>query len=238
MKDTDKTSTIAIIPARGGSKRIPRKNIKPFLGKPVIAYTIEAALGSGLFDEIMVSTDDQEIADIAVKLGVKVPFMRSVRASDDHATTADVLVEVLQTYEERYDRQFIWGCCIYPASPLIRKEHLINGFKLLKEGDMDSVFPVTAFSYPVWRGLRRNKDGMTEMIWPEYRNTRSQDLEAVYHDAGQWYWFNIESFKAFPSLYSKRSATIVLDEMEIQDIDSPGDWKLAEMKYNLLNEKQ
>ena len=183
---------LAIIPARGGSKRIPRKNIKSFFGKPIIAYSIEAAISSGLFEEVMVSTDDDEIAKIAVEYGAKIPFMRSKTNSDDYATTMDVINEVLKNYEEKQKKIFTYTCCIYPTAPLLQIKHLEEGFSKLIKHNFTSVFPVVAFGYPVWRGLTIADNGTTSMIWPEYLNSRSQDLQPVYHDAGQWYWFNNE----------------------------------------------
>ncbi len=228
-----KTNNLCIIPARGGSKRIPRKNIRDFLGKPIIAYSIEAALKSGLFEEIIVSTDDQEIAEVAIKHGAKVPFMRSADASNDHATTMDVIFEVLGNYEKLQGKFFEKVCCIYPTAPLIKEEHLRAGFELLINKGFDSVFPVVSFGYPIWRGLKL-EEGKTKMIWPEYQNSRSQDLEKAYHDAGQWYWFNPK--KINKNLFTENTGSIILDEMEVQDIDHLSDWKIAEMKYRALHE--
>lgn len=225
---------IAIIPARGGSKRIPRKNIKDFFGKPIIAYSIEAALYSGLFEEVMVSTDDEEIAKIAVKYGAKVPFMRSITNSDDYATTMDVINEVLKNYTEKQERNFQYACCIYPTAPLLQIKHLQEGFSKLIKHKFTSVFPVVAFSYPVWRGLAIADNGTTSMIWPEFLNSRSQDLQPVYHDAGQWYWFNNENLKNWN--WPENSGTILLHEEYVQDIDTITDWNLTEMKYTLLND--
>lgn len=221
---------LAIIPARGGSKRIPRKNIKDFLGKPIIAYSIEAALECGLFDEVMVSTEDEEIAYIARQYGASLPFLRSAPNADDHATTLDVLKEVETKYRESLRRSFNYICCIYPTAPLINAAQLQEGFKLLKDGDRDAVFPVVAFSYPVWRGLEII-DGKTRMVWPEYAKTRSQDTRKVYHDAGQWYWY--QPSRISDTLFTDNVASIILQEDEVQDIDSPADWLLAEMKYKL-----
>ena len=226
-------SNLAIIPARGGSKRIPRKNIRNFFGKPIIAYSIQAALSSGLFDEVMVSTDDKEIAEIARQYGASVPFMRSEKTSDDFATTSDVIVEVIETYKKQ-GRVFENVCCIYPAAPLITSQHLIDGAKKLIYENCISVFPVVAFSYPVQRGLVINPDGKTVMLFPENASVRSQDLEKVYHDAGQWYWFNTESFLADKKIFSSNSTSVILSETEVQDIDSLSDWKMAEFKYENL----
>jgi N-acylneuraminate cytidylyltransferase len=227
-------SNLAIIPARGGSKRIPRKNIKEFLGKPVIAYTIEAALMSGLFEEVMVSTDDEEIKQIAGKFGARVPFYRSAEASNDYATTMDVIREVVDEYKNQLNREFDLVCCLYPTAPLIRVNHLVEGLNLLRDKNLARVFPVVPFGYPVWRGLEMTDEGKTQMIWPEYQNSRSQDLRKVYHDAGQWYWIDMK--QAGEAAFTYNTATIILSEEEVQDIDTLADWKMAEIKYNLLHE--
>ena len=226
-------SAIAIIPARGGSKRIPGKNIKEFLGRPIIAYSIETALSSGLFDEVMVSTDDPEIAEISVRYGASVPFMRSAEASDDFATTAAVISEVLQMYSTK-GRQFDLGCCLYPTAPLTSKETLESAHKLLASHDFDTVFPVVKYSYPIWRSLKLEA-GKIKMNWPENLNSRSQDLPPAYHDAGQFYWFIVDKFLQQQSLFTQNSGAVELNELQVQDIDSITDWKLAELKYQLLH---
>ena len=222
---------LAIIPARGGSKRIPRKNIRDFLGKPIITYSIETALHSGLFEEIMVSTDDKEIAEIAEKSGAKVPFMRSKKNSNDYATTMDVINEVLEQYIEKQEKKFQFVCCIYPTAPLIKTDHLQEGFCKLIAHKYTSVFPAVAFSYPVWRGMEIDVNGATSMIWPEFSNSRSQDLQKVYHDAGQWYWFKNDNLKNWN--WPDNTGAIILSEELVQDIDTITDWRLAEMKYSL-----
>lgn len=229
-------NAIAIIPARGGSKRIPGKNIKSFLGKPIIAYSIEAALNSRLFDVVMVSTDDDEIATIARQYGAEVPFMRSAENSDDFATTRSVIEEVLANYTKILNRDFQFSCCIYPTSPLIQTGHLEKGFNLLRQNNFSSVSPIVAFSYPIWRGLTVAENGKGAMIWPEYLNSRSQDLQPVYHDAGQWYWYTNALYRNW--IWPDNTGFIVLSEEEVQDIDSLTDWKIAEMKFKLLNENQ
>ncbi len=223
---------LAIIPARGGSKRIPRKNIKDFLGKPIIAYSIEAAINSELFDEIMVSTDDNEIAEVALKYGAKVPFLRSNKNSDDYSTTMDVIKEVISEYGSKINTEFENGCCIYPTSPLIKIDQLKNGYNKLISNNFTSVFTAVEFSYPIWRGLNIDENNIAKMIWPQHLNDRSQDLQKVYHDAGQWYWFKIKELS--DSFFSGKSAIIKLDETEVQDIDNLTDWKLAEFKYKIL----
>lgn len=221
---------LCIIPARGGSKRIPRKNIKPFLGKPIITYSIETAMQSGLFQEVMVSTEDEEIAKVAQRYGAKVPFMRSADNADDFATTMDVIKEVVKKYE-LLNKHFDYLCCIYPTAPFVQIDHLKQGFHQLTTSNVDAVFPVAAFSYPVWRGLKRNTEGKAEMIFPEYASTRSQDLPKVYHDAGQWYWLKPTAMSA--PIFDNASF-IELDEHLVQDIDTPSDWKSAEYKYKQL----
>lgn len=228
----NKTKSVAIIPARGGSKRIPRKNIKDFLGKPVIAYPLEMAMACGLFDEVMVSTDDKEIASVARQYGAKVPFFRTKKNSDDFASTADVLVEVLKAYQNE-GKHFEYACCIYPATPLLKAGKLREAFSLMKEKGWDTAFPVLRFNFPIQRALRVEKNQKAEMIYPEYLTTRSQDLEPAYHDSGQFYWFKIDRFLHSQSLLTKNSGVIILKESEAQDIDTPEDWQLAEMKFKL-----
>lgn len=223
---------IAIIPARGGSKRIPRKNIKPFMGKPIIAYSIEAALQSGLFDEVMVSTDDEEIAGIAREYGAAVPFMRSAETANDYAGTADVILEVLQMYKEQ-GREFDTVCCIYSTAPFVTDGRLIEAYSKLTD-EVDSVFTCVAYSYPVQRSLHII-DGKISMLYPEYINSRSQDLEPVYHDAGQFYVARTTSFIQEKTFWGKNTVGLVLSELEVQDLDTLTDWRLAEMKYELLH---
>jgi pseudaminic acid cytidylyltransferase len=228
--------SIAIITARGGSKRIPRKNIRLFCGKPIIAYSIEVALSSRIFDEVMVSTDDEEIAAIATQYGARVPFFRSSNNSDDFSTTFDVLREVLQTYEETEKKTFSRGCCIYPTAPLLSEECLKYGMKLLeKDGAMLSVIPIVKFGFPIQRAFRC-LDGKLEYMYPEYAQRRSQDLEAAYHDAGQFYCFNTKALLEKKALVDKTTKGIVVSEMTTQDIDSESDWNLAELKWHLKNE--
>ncbi|MCM1041146.1 MAG: pseudaminic acid cytidylyltransferase [Bacteroides sp.] len=219
---------IAIIPARGGSKRIPRKNVRDFLGKPIMAYSIEAALESGLFEEVMVSTDDEEIAEVARRYGAQVPFMRSSATADDFATTADVLREVLSCYEKQ-GRRFSNMCCIYATAPLVTGRHIAEAYGRLLSSDFSMVYPVVAFSYPIWRCLDLDEQGGIRRHWPEYENARSQDLPKEYHDTGTFYWYKIEPWFAGTG----KTGGIVMDESCVQDIDTETDWKLAEMKYTL-----
>ena len=225
-------SNLAIIPARGGSKRIPRKNIKDFLGKPIIAYSIEAALQSNLFDEVMVSTDNEEIAEIAEKHGAQVPFLRSRENSDDFSTTVDVLHEVIEKYRDSNGKTFDYGCCIYPTAPFTTPNILKEGFDKIEGQKFDTLFPVVSFGYPIWRSLEINEREKAKMIWPEFLNSRSQDLKKAYHDAGQWYWFNISKLK--DSLFTNNSGCLELEEKQVQDIDNESDWQIAEIKFRYL----
>ena len=228
--------TVAIITARGGSKRIPRKNIKDFLGKPIIQYSIDAALQSGIFDEVMVSTDDPEIATIALELGVLVPFMRSASTSGDMATTAAVLTEVLDQYKQA-GKHFQYGCCIYPTAPFVTADKLKEAFQLLLQQKADSVIPVTRFSFPIWRSFKMDA-GKLAYNWPENATRRSQDLPPAFHDCGQFYFFDTTKFLASQSLVSENTYPLEVPESEVQDIDNEEDWKIAEIKYSFLSKKQ
>lgn len=223
---------IAIIPARGGSKRIPHKNIKPFLGKPIIAYSIEAAQKSGLFSELMVSTDDNEIAEMAKKYGATVPFFRSPQTANDFATIGEVIEEVLLNYQKQ-GKMFENVCCLLATAPFINTKRLMEAYDLMIEKKYDSVFPIVRFSYPIQRALRLS-DGNVSMFQPENFAKRSQDLEPAYHDSGQFYWMKVEEFMKQKRFFSKNSGAIILPETEVQDIDSEEDWKLAEWKYKML----
>ena len=226
---------LAIITARGGSKRIPHKNIREFCKRPIIVYSIEAALKSGVFDEVMVSTDDEKIAQIAKEAGAKVPFLRSAETSNDFATTADVILEVLTEYEKQ-EKAFNTACCIYPTAPFVTDEKLKNAVELLEKKSYDSVMPVAEFSFPPLRGMVMDADKVSYK-WEEFSMARSQDLEKIYHDVGQFYVFNVEKFKSAKKLVTKNTGAIIIDELEMQDIDNETDWKLAELKYQLLMEK-
>lgn len=230
-----KQKSIGIITARGGSKRIPRKNIKMFCGKPIIQYSIEAALESGIFDEVMVSTDDEEIKEIAEKCGAKVPFVRSKKNSNDIAATHEVLIEVLEEYKKT-GLEFDYACCIYPTAPFITVEKLKKGIGLLIEKNVDSVVPVVPFSFPPQRSFVI-ENGAVKYKWPENRLVRSQDLESMYHDSGQFYFFNVENFLKSGNLIMDKAVPLVLSEMEVQDIDNEEDWKIAELKYLRMIEK-
>ena len=226
------SKNLCIIPARGGSKRIPRKNIKNFMGKPIIAYSIEAALKSGLFCEVMVSTDDQEIAETSIRYGAVVPFLRSEKNANDFATTVDVLMEVLEEYKNRGEK-FENICCLYPTAPFTTGVKFTEAFEKLIKENLDTVFPVLPFSYPIQRSLKLENNKL-QYFFPEYQNWRSQDLEEAYHDAGQFYFIRSESFNNKKSIVSDNTGSINLSEIEAQDIDNEMDWKLAELKYELL----
>lgn len=225
-------SNLAIIPARGGSKRIPRKNIKDFLGKPIIAYSIEAAINSGLFDEVMVSTDDEEIANIAIKYGAKVPFLRSSETANDYATTYDVIIEVLNQYKKN-GSSFNFACCIYACAPFVTVDKLKACFKLILDEKFDSVFPIIQYSFPIQRALKMTSNKLS-FYQAEYSLSRSQDLEPSYHDAGQFYWMHIGKILEKKHICTDNSGGISISELEGQDIDNQIDWQLAELKYELL----
>ena len=228
---------LAVITARGGSKRIPGKNIREFCGRPMIAYSIETALKSGLFAEVMVSTDSQEIAETAKKYGAKVPFMRSRENSDDYAVTSDVLLEVLENYR-KLGQEFDCFCCIYPTAPFLTAERLKEAMQLMEEHRPLAVLPVVAFSYPPQRCFVMGKDNRLEYKYPEYIRARSQDLEKQYHDAGQFYIYQSGEYLRRKGVIAENIMPLVLSELEVQDIDSEEDWKLAELKYRLMKGKE
>ncbi|MBN8825815.1 MULTISPECIES: pseudaminic acid cytidylyltransferase [unclassified Spirosoma] len=228
-------SAVAIITARGGSKRIPRKNIRSFLGKPIIAYAIQAARESGLFDEVMVSTDDTEIASISQECGASVPFLRRAETADDYATTADVLREVLSQYEDQ-GRSFEYACCLYPTAPFVTPRLLKQAFSKLTDHPFDTVYPVQPFSFPIQRAVRLH-DSKVAWFHPEYALTRSQDLEPAYHDAGQFYFFNVTAFQQNHRLITDNSGGIVISELGAHDIDNEADWQIAEIKFKMYNEQ-
>ncbi len=221
---------IAIITARGGSKRIPKKNIKDFCGKPIIAYSIEAAISSKLFDEVMVSTDSEEIAEIAKKYGASVPFMRSAETSNDYATTNDVLMEVFNEYEKR-GQEFDIAVCIYPTAPFVTADKLKRAIDMVEKDGADAVTPVVRFSFPPQRAFII-RDNALEYQYPENASARSQDLEPIYHDCGQFYVMKPKN--VMDGIIIKRTTPIVMPESEVQDIDTVEDWKIAEMKYQIM----
>ena len=228
--------TLAMITARGGSKRIPRKNIKEFNGKPIIAYSIEAALKSGVFDEVMVSTDDKEIAEIAKKYGASIPFFRSEKTSNDFATTTDVIEEVILEYR-KLGKEFDMCACIYPTAPFVTADRLKTAVDTLSATDADSLIPVVRFSYPPQRAMEI-VEGRLVFRQPENLSKRSQDLSPHYHDAGQFYVFRCDSFLKNRNIMLGNIVPMELSELEVQDIDNEVDWKLAELKYQLISEER
>ncbi len=229
-------NNIAIIPARGGSKRIPRKNIKEFNGKPILAYSINAAINSGLFDEVMVSTDNEEIAETAKQFGAKVPFMRSEKNADDYATTIDVLLEVYNNYAKK-GIAFDYFCCIYACAPFVTANKLQEALNLLQQGNASTVFPIIQYGHPIQRALQID-GGFISMIDKNNLAVRTQDLQPRYHDAGQFYWLTSKSLLADKKLITDRSVGLVINDFEAQDIDTETDWKLAELKYEFLKQKK
>lgn len=223
---------LCIIPARGGSKRIPRKNIKPFMDKPIMAYSIEAALESGIFDEVMVSTDDEEFAEVATKYGANVPFLRSEATANDYAGTVDVLLEVVSMYRER-GLEFDNICCLYSTAPFVTAERLKEAYRNLDDS-IDASFTMVQYSYPIQRSLRVNEGGYVEMVYPEHLGSRSQDLEPIYHDAGQFYFVKVKELEIQKTLWCKKTVPLILSELEVQDLDTLTDWQLAEMKFKLI----
>ncbi|MCX6052218.1 MAG: pseudaminic acid cytidylyltransferase [Campylobacterales bacterium] len=222
---------VAIIPARGGSKRIPRKNIKDFFGKPLIAYSIEVALKSELFEKVIVSTDDEEIADIARKYGAEVPFMRPKELSDDFTSSDEVIVHALKWLEEN-NESYEYVCTIYATAPFLDKKYLIEGFETLKNSNAINTFSATTMPFPIQRTFKVNENGRCEMFTPQYYNTRSQDLEEAYQDAGQFYWSKIG--QSSDIMFGKESIPIVLPRYLVQDIDTLEDWTRAELMYEAV----
>lgn len=221
---------MAVIPARGGSKRIPGKNIKLFAGKPIIAYSIEAASVSGLFDRIIVSTDSEEIAAVARRYGGETPFMRPAELADDHAGTDAVFLHALEWIAER-GAPPEHACCLCATAPLIDAADLRRGLDLLKSADATAAFSVAAYEHPIFRALRLNERGRLEMFWPEHRLTRSQDLPVAYHDAAQFYWANVARYRAVKRFFSSEAVPVVLPRHRVLDIDTPEDWEHAEVLF-------
>jgi pseudaminic acid cytidylyltransferase len=227
-------NNVAIIPARGGSKRIPRKNIKDFHGRPMIAYPIEVARKSRLFDRIIVSTDDEEIADVSMRYGAEVPFMRPKELADDYAGTNAVVRHCLEWLLEKSQNPE-YACCIYATTPFLQAKYLQKGLELLKKSGKSFAFSVTTFPSPIQRSVRITKDATIEAIFPEHVPKRSQDLEEAYHDAGQFYWGKPEAFINTIALYSPASTPVVLPRFLVHDIDTPEDWIMAELMYQALS---
>ena len=227
---------ICIIPARGGSKRIPKKNIKNFLGKPIISYPIKLALESNLFDKVIVSTDSKEISKIAIKYGAQVPFLRPKKLANDYIGTHEVIGHAVNWLENK-SVKIDYACCIYPTSPLINKKDLIRGYDLIKNKKCDSVIASTCFSYPIFRSFKKLSNGGLKMIFPKYFNSRSQDLPKIYHDAGLFYWARPSIWKKKPQKFGKKNFIVEIPNYRVQDIDTYDDWKKAEVIYKVLKYK-
>ncbi|MDA0406789.1 pseudaminic acid cytidylyltransferase [Vibrio alginolyticus] len=225
---------VAIIPARGGSKRIPRKNIKAFHGKPMIAYSIEAAIASGCFDKVIVSTDDAEIAAVAEAHGAHVPFLRPADISDDYATTMDVMAHAIHwCQDEGWDIDAV--CCLYATAPFVLPQDLQQGYALLQGEGVQFAFSATSFPFPIQRAIKLDSDGSVSMFAPENEQVRSQDLEEAYHDAGQFYWGKTRAFLEKYSIFAPHSKAILLPRNRVQDIDTQEDWELAESLFSARN---
>lgn len=224
---------LAVIPARGGSKRIPRKNIKPFCGKPMIAWSIEAALQSACFDQVIVSTDDAEIADVARQYGADVPFMRPVELSDDHTGTIPVIRHAIEWFN-RHGRTVEQTCCLYATAPFVRAQDFRHGLEILIGADCDYAFSVTSYAFPIQRAIRLTHQGRVEMFHPENFNVRSQDLEEAFHDAGQFYWGRAEAWLQGKKIFSPGSMPVILPRHRVQDIDTPEDWVRAEWMFKAM----
>lgn len=228
---------LCVIPARGGSKRILRKNIREFCGKPMIAWSIEAALGSNCFDRVIVSTEDAEIAELSRHFGAEVPFIRPAALSDDHTGTTEVVahaIEAMTALGAKPSRV----CCLYATAPFVRTEDICRGLDLLENNDVDYAFSVTSYAFPIQRAMRMKLNGCVEMFSPQYFQTRSQDLEEAFHDAGQFYWGTADAWLALKPIFSANSLAVVLPRNRVQDIDTPEDWECAEMMFRLLQSSE
>jgi pseudaminic acid cytidylyltransferase len=224
---------LAIIPARGGSKRIPHKNIKLFMGQPIISYSINAAKACGLFDKIIVSTDSKEIAEIAEKCGAEIPFFRPAELSDDFTGTDEVILHTLNWFIKRAIN-VDYVCCIYATAPFVKSEYIREGFEILRKTESTSSFTVTTYPYSIFRSLKINGRGKLQMLWPEYLQTRSQDLIEAYHDAGQFYWADVKKYIVEKRLFSKSAAPVIIPRYLVQDIDTIEDWERAEIMFQML----
>ena len=228
--------SLAIIPARGGSKRVPRKNIKQFSGIPIIAWSIKAAISSRCFDKIIVSTDDKEIADIAKSYGAKIPFIRPEDLADDYAKTGDVISHAIR-YEESEGNDYDYACCIYPTAPFLKEESIQIGFEMIQKGLHNYVFSATSYTFPVQRGFSFDSNSGLQMLFPNHENTRSQDLSEIFHDAGQFYWAQSKTWIDDLPIFDKSSFPLILPRDEVIDIDTEEDFKEAELKFKLLKLK-
>lgn len=239
MSDNARSGCVAVIPARGGSKRIPRKNIKPFAGKPMIAWSIEAAIASGCFDRVIVSTDDEEIASVASEWGAEVPFRRPPELSDDHTGTIPVIAHAIEWLHEQGEALEA-VCCLYATAPFVQPEDLRTGYQSLQGGgnDVDYAFSVTSYAFPIQRALRLTTQGRVAMFQPEHFHTRSQDLEEAWHDAGQFYWGRAEAWREGLPIFSERAVPVPLPRHRVQDIDTPEDWQRAEWLFKAWQAEQ
>jgi len=228
---------LAVIPARGGSKRIPRKNIKPFCGKPMIAWSIEAALESGCFDRVIVSTDDAEIAEVARRRGAEVPFMRPAELSDDHTGTIPVIGHAIEWFNGT-GQSVEHACCLYATAPLVSAKDLRRGLDILQGNECSYAFSVTSYAFPIQRAIRINGDGYVEMFNPQHFNTRSQDLEEAFHDAGQFYWGKAEAWQRGKMIFGPDSLPVLLPRHRVQDIDTPEDWARAEWLFKAMQVRE
>jgi len=224
---------IAVIPARGGSKRIPRKNIKDFCGKPMIVWSIEAAKSCGLFDHIIVSTDDQEIAELAKEHGAAVPFIRPAELSDDYTGTGDVVKHAVEWVIKNLGKPE-YVCTVYATAPFVKSIDITKGLKSLQENNCQIVFTVTSFPFPIQRAIKITDNDRVQMFQPENLMTRSQDLEPAYHDAGQFYWAKTDAALNNISAFSLESVPLILPRYQVQDIDTPEDWIRAEQLFQLI----
>jgi pseudaminic acid cytidylyltransferase len=227
---------LAVIPARGGSKRIPRKNIKEFSGQPILAWSIQAAIQSQCFDRIIVSTDDDEIAQIAIANGADVPFMRPAELADDHTGTIPVIAHAIN-WQNLNGQTVTQACCIYATAPFTRAHDLQRGLNALGDPNLDYAFTVTHYAFPIQRAIRIKSDQRIEMFQPEYFNTRSQDLPEAMHDAGQFYWGQAQAWLSGKCIFTENSAPIVLPRYLVRDLDTPADWQEAELLFEFLKQK-
>jgi len=228
---------LAVIPARGGSKRIPRKNIKKFHGQPMIAWSVQAAIESGCFDNVWVSTDDEEIAEVAQAYGAKIPFLRPTHLSDDFATTADVMSHAVGEYDKLNDALPDYICCLYATAPFVTKADLVQGFEKIKNNrNLNYVFSATTYSFPIQRAIKLNAQDTVEMFSPQYFNTRSQDLEEAWHDAGQFYWGTAKAWLNKDVIFSSQSGIVELPRFRVQDIDTQEDWDRAEWLFKAIQQ--
>jgi pseudaminic acid cytidylyltransferase len=224
---------LCVIPARGGSKRIPRKNIRSFAGRPILAWSIRAAQETGLFERVMVSTDDDEIAAVALEHGAEIPFLRPKELADEHTGTNAVVKQAIQWHAGQ-GIQVDVACCIYATAPFVQPRYLREGYETLRATDKAFVFSVTSYAFPIQRAIHLNPLGEVEAFYPQYRNARSQDLEPAYHDAGQFYWGRAEAFLNDVVMYSTSSLPVILPRHLVQDIDTEEDWRRAEFMYQAL----